>query len=171
MLGAQQLAWLKQKLKASTATVKVLASGSEWQSNGHPDSWTSFARERGELFDWLEREKIEGVVFVSGDRHFSGGYHIRDQWPEFTAGPMGSSNERNPKAVVASETFSVRYEGKMWMVLDVDTTPQEPVVGYEIWQAGEGLIESRVLPGEVMKGQKFALERSEMVKESLAERG
>lgn len=171
MLGATQLAWLKTRLKASKAAVKVLASGSEWQSNGHKDSWTSFKHEREPFFDWLEAEKIEGVVFVSGDRHFSGGYHIRNRWPEFTAGPLGSPNERNGKAVVNAETFTVRYDGKMWMVLDVDASMQPAKVSYEIWEASEGLIESRELPPEVVRGEKTVMERSPFVREILAARG
>lgn len=170
MLGATQLAWLKQKLKSSKAAVKVLASGSEWQSTGHKDSWTSFKNEREPFFDWLEAEKIEGVVFVSGDRHFAAGYHIRSRWPEFTAGPLGSPNERNAKAAVSAETFTLRYDGKMWMVLEVDTTQQPAKVSYEIWEAGEGLIESQVLPPEMVKGETFAMERSALVREILATR-
>jgi len=171
MLGRQQLEWLKQGLKTSKAKIKILASGSEWQTNGHKDSWTSFNTERSALFDWLEEEGIEGVVLLSGDRHFSAGYHVRSRWPEFTAGPLGSPNERNAKAAVSAETFTVRYDGKMWMILDIDTSPETPQVSYEIWEAGEGMIESRVLPVEVVKGLPYEMERSPLVKDILAQRG
>ncbi len=168
MLGAKQLAWLKRELKNSKAPIKLLCSGSEWQTTGHSDSWTSFARERGELFDWLEKEKIQGVIFLSGDRHFSAGYHIRDLWPEFTAGPLGSPNERNTKAVVSPETFTLQYDGKMWMVLDIDTASSPPAVTYEIWKAGDGLIESNPLSAEVLRSEKSTMARSAQVLEILA---
>lgn len=168
MLGQKQLEWLKRSLKQSTAKIKLLASGSEWQTKGHADSWTSFEQERRLIWDWLEKEKIPGVIFLSGDRHFSAGYHIRNLWPEFTAGPLGSPNERNAKAVVTTESFTLRYDGKMWMILEIDTSPEVASVTYEIWEAGEGLIESGKLPDEVVLSQRLELPRSELVKEILS---
>src|SRR5207253_1253828 len=49
-LGAKQFAWLKKELLASKAPIKVLASGGEFESNGIKNSWSSFKRERDELF-------------------------------------------------------------------------------------------------------------------------
>jgi alkaline phosphatase D len=153
MLGLQQLAWLKRALKASTAKVKIIASGSEWQTHGHRDSWASFLAERDDLFSWMDQEKISGAIFLSGDRHFSAGYQIKDRWLEFTAGPLGSNNERSPKAVVSPETFTTRFDGKMWIILEIDTTGSEPALTCEIWGAGLGLVERRELTWDEVEGR------------------
>lgn len=71
MLGACQLAWLKERLATSRAPFKVLASGSGWTKAKGPggDSWAAFLTERDAFFAWLFEAGIEGVVLLSGDTH------------------------------------------------------------------------------------------------------
>ncbi len=72
LLGAVQLRWLQEGLKASTAPFKVLACGMIWNDAARPgkvDFWGHWAHERDALFAWLGREKIGGVVLVGGDIH------------------------------------------------------------------------------------------------------
>ncbi|RBP46085.1 alkaline phosphatase D [Roseimicrobium gellanilyticum] len=164
MLGATQLAWLKRELKASKARVKIIASGSEWQTYSQPDSWAKFLTERDALLSWMQQEGIEGVIFVSGDRHFSAGYHIHDRWVEFTSGPLGSDNPKNPTSLVSPETFTFHHEGKLWTVLDIDCSTAIPAVSYEVWQAGEGMIESTPLAWEAICGREL-IAKSERVME------
>lgn len=151
MLGARQLQWLKDKLSASTAPFKVVACGSEWQTMTQPDCWSSFARERKEIFDHITQNKIEGVVLLSGDRHFTAGYQIQGRFLEFTSGPFGSTNgtlQENP------ERFTGADDGKLWTVLDLDTSATPPTLHYEIWQAGGGLLERRELSMDEVNGRK-----------------
>jgi alkaline phosphatase D len=164
MLGATQLAWLKRELKASKAKVKIIGSGSEWQTFSQPDSWAKFLTERDALLSWMQQEGIEGVIFLSGDRHFSAGYHIHDKWVEFTSGPLGSTNEKNTMAVVSPETFTIHHDGKLWMVLDIDCSTATPSVSYEVWQAGEGMIESNSLAWDAICGRAL-IAKSERVME------
>lgn len=154
MLGARQLQWLKDGLAASTAAFKIVACGSEWQTLTQSDCWSSFARERQEIFDHITAHKIEGVVLLSGDRHFTAGYQIQGRFLELTSGPFGSGNatlQENP------ERFTGADEGKLWSVLDLDTSTSPPTFHYEIWQAGGGLLERRQLSYEEICGhQKIA---------------
>lgn len=72
MFGAAQIAWLKNSLKDSRATFKLIANGSQLLSdhdNGHHSGWHSHAAERNAFLAWLAAEKISGLVFLSGDRH------------------------------------------------------------------------------------------------------
>ena len=72
MFGREQLAWLKRSLVASNATFKLVCNGSQLLSdneNGHHSGWHSYQAERDGFFAWLQREKISGLVFLSGDRH------------------------------------------------------------------------------------------------------
>lgn len=70
-LGAKQLAWLKDGLKASEAAFKVIVSGSGWSNAKGPggDSWAAFQHERDGLFDYIRDNEIGGVVLLSGDTH------------------------------------------------------------------------------------------------------
>lgn len=150
MLGQKQLAWLKQGLAASTATVKLIASGSEWQPAGHTDSWTSFARERDEIFSFIESNRIAGTILLSGDRHFTGGYHIHQKLIEITSGPLGAKNypTRNLPGMFYNEGV-----GKLYSVLEVDTQAQEPRVTLEVYRAGEGLIHRQTFSWAQVNGQ------------------
>ncbi|WP_338020247.1 alkaline phosphatase D family protein [Rhodopirellula sp. P2] len=79
MLGPEQKEWLLAKLKASDATFKVLASGTLWTEHadkGGKDSWWGVKEERNEIFDFIDQEKIGGVILLSADRHRTDVYKI-----------------------------------------------------------------------------------------------
>jgi len=150
MLGNRQWEWLKQGLKSSKAKLKFIASGSEWQKNGHVDSWTSFKREQLGFFDWINEEKIEGVILLSGDRHFTGGYQINQRIIEITSGPLGSNNYPTPNL---PEMFLNHGTGKLYCVFDIDTRTGEPKVILEVYRAGEGLIDRRDFTMDEINGK------------------
>ncbi len=71
-LGAMQIDWLKNALLFSTATFKIIVVGSqvlnplnEWECMHH------YGHEYNELINFLADQKINGVVFFTGDRHHS----------------------------------------------------------------------------------------------------
>ena len=151
VLGEKQLEWLRRELLASTARVKFLASGSEWQTNGHADSWTSFDRERTALFDFIADNKVEGVVLLSGDRHFSAGYQVRGRLIEVTSGPLGSKTVLSPNL---PEMFFNLGEGKMYCVFEVDTTnAAAPALAIEVFRAGEGRVYQRPFTWDEVNGR------------------
>jgi alkaline phosphatase D len=140
MLGAAQLQWLKDGLRASRAPFKVLVSGSGWSTGDGPqgDTWAAFLHERNELFDWIRDARIEGVVLISGDTHAGelngipwsqrGGYDLYDlvssplaQLP--TATWMDLRPEHRVRPVYA--------RGVNFGVLDFEWTP-EPTVTFTL---------------------------------------
>ncbi len=69
-----QRAWLEQGLLDSTATWKLLVSGSVWNPDAKDgDSWAQFQTEADELLDFIEAHGITGVFIASGDMHSGGG--------------------------------------------------------------------------------------------------
>lgn len=72
MLGEQQMEWLKNSLLYSTATFKIIVVGSQVLNPVSPyDTWWNFPAEYNELMQFLEEYRINGVVFLTGDRHHS----------------------------------------------------------------------------------------------------
>jgi len=72
MLGDQQMEWLKNSLLYSTATFKIIVVGSQVLNPVSPfDKWRDFPSEYQELMDFLTDHKINGVLFLTGDRHHS----------------------------------------------------------------------------------------------------
>ena len=99
MLGKQQMEWLKNSLLYSTATFKVIAMGSQVLNPVSPyDKWWDFPAEYDEFMNFLKEYKINGVVFVTGDRHHSeiikvdrpGTYSLYD----VTASPLTSGTHK-----------------------------------------------------------------------------
>lgn len=95
-LGKQQMEWLKETLKKSTAPFKVISSGTMWSdyvSNGK-DSWGTWdGKGREEIFSFIEEENIGGVLLISGDRHGARGFRIPRKsgydFLEFEAATLG----------------------------------------------------------------------------------
>jgi alkaline phosphatase D len=150
MLGPKQMEWLKRELKASKARLKFLAAGSEFQTNGTDDSFAVFPAERRALLDFLKDEVGDGVILLSGDRHFTAGYQVEDRWIEVTSGPLGSGNAI---AKITPETWLACSIGKMWSIFEIDTTGDTPKVAYELWLAGGGLAERREFSWDEVNGR------------------
>lgn len=71
-LGPGQLEWLKKGLKESDATFKFIAIGSQVLNDlSHGESYAKFYAERKNLFNFIQNEEIPGVLFLTGDRHFT----------------------------------------------------------------------------------------------------
>ena len=151
MLGGKQLAWLKRELAASRAKVKVLVSGGEWQVHGTDDSWKSFQRERDEIFKLIEDEKIEGVLLISGDRHFTGAYQVEGKWVEVTVGPLGSS-PITAKNVADMFLNLSDAKGHFYCIYDLDTAVSPPAVTLEIYRVGDGLVLRRPFTWDEVNG-------------------
>ena len=70
MLGVQQMEWLKNSLLFSTATFKIIAVGSQVLNPLSPyETWWKFPVEYDEIMNFIKEYKINGVVFLTGDRH------------------------------------------------------------------------------------------------------
>ncbi|MCX7892837.1 MAG: alkaline phosphatase D family protein [Burkholderiales bacterium] len=121
MWGAAQLEWLKQALLTSRATFKVVANGSQfWNRASRFEGLYQFPADQKALADWLAAERIPGVVFLSGDRHFASLLRIErpGTYPlyEFTASPLTaglanpSREEReNPDLVPGTFTLARNF--------------------------------------------------------------
>jgi alkaline phosphatase D len=103
MFGAQQLTWLRNALIHSDAPIKLVVNGSQmWNRVSRFEGWHRFATEQRGFADWLVAQRIDGVLFLSGDRHFTellkidrpGTYPIY----EFTSSPLTSRPWATPEA-------------------------------------------------------------------------
>jgi alkaline phosphatase D len=72
ILGEHQIQWLIDALAASTATFKIVAVGSQFLTdNLRKECFARMPEERARIIDLITKEKISGVVFISGDIHAS----------------------------------------------------------------------------------------------------
>jgi alkaline phosphatase D len=101
LYGAQQMEWLKQALLSSRATFRIVAGGTQfWNRASRFESFQNYPDEARELLDWITERRIPGVVFVSGDRHFSQLLRLErgGTYPlfEFTSSPLTGGVATNP---------------------------------------------------------------------------
>jgi alkaline phosphatase D len=72
MFGEKQLSWLKNALINSYAPFKIIVTGSQALNVASTqDCLKDYPVEFEELLGFLETERINGVLFLSGDRHHS----------------------------------------------------------------------------------------------------
>ena len=70
ILGKDQIDWLINALTFSQATFKFIAIGGQVLSSGAVyENYANYPEERKYLLDKIRDAKIEGVIFLDGDRH------------------------------------------------------------------------------------------------------
>ena len=114
ILGVEQKAWFKDRLKRSTATWKIWANSlgafdsridpenipasmveKPWPANTfgvlRTDDWGATYHERGEIYDLIRDSRITGFGIVSGDRHSFWAGYAAAKLPPNTYEPVGVS--------------------------------------------------------------------------------
>jgi alkaline phosphatase D len=134
MLGALQTAWLQAALKASTATFKLLATGSMWSAHSG-ETWADFPATRTAFFNFIRDEKIGGVVLLAGDVHraelrkihrtAAGAYDL----PEIVSSPLAHGGGACPASSEPdSHTVVCLDAGNYFATLDIDTAAVDPTL-------------------------------------------
>jgi len=135
MLGTTQKEWLKEKLKASTGTFKVIASSVPWAMNTKPgslDTWDGHPEEREEIFSFIEAHQIEGVLLISADRHRSDAWRIeRPDGYDFYDLMSSKLTNVHTHRVMPGSLFGYNQTCSFGL-LEFDTTRDNPQVRYRI---------------------------------------
>ena len=153
MLGPVQKAWLLDELQKSRATFKVVASPVPWSFNTKGksrDTWNGFRKERAEIFAFLERHNIDGIVLISADRHRSDARRIdRDgAYPLYEFESSCLTNDRR-HGLASGAIFGYNKQPSFGL-LRFDTTKPDPTVTYEIVNIdGEVIHRLRVEKSEI----------------------
>ncbi len=135
MLGAIEKAWLLAELNKSKAPFKVIISSVPWAPNAKPgshDTWDGFPQEREEIFQWIESNKINGVLLLSADRHRSEAWKIErpNGYPLYDLMSSKLTNEHTHECV-PGPLFCYNKLCSVGMVT-FDTTVADPTITYEI---------------------------------------
>lgn len=72
MLGEKQWQWLEKELANSTASLNIIGSSIQFIAQDHPfETWGKFPASKQRMLELIHKTKAKGVVFISGDKHFS----------------------------------------------------------------------------------------------------
>jgi len=120
MLGDKQIEWLINSLKFSKAPFKFIVIGGQVLSSAAvKENYAQFPEELNKLLNLIETEGITGVLFLTGDRHFSELSKLEREkaYPlyDFTISPLtsGPSSDKGVinKNRVDGSYFTVRNFG------------------------------------------------------------
>jgi len=135
MLGPVQKRWLKETLRRSEGTFKVIASPVPFTPGvkpGSPDPWDGYPEEREELFSFIASEGLEGVFLIAADRHRTDlrttrrpdGYDLY----EFESSRLTNRHvHREQKEAIFSYN-----EKQSFGLVHIDTSTADPGITYEV---------------------------------------
>ena len=120
ILGQKQVDWLIDALLNSKAPFKIIAIGGQFLNSEKVfENHINWEEEHKKILDLISEEKIEGVIFLSGDRHFSELSKMKryDSYPlhDFTVSPLTSGycdickNEENKYRIKESTVFERNF--------------------------------------------------------------
>ena len=157
LLGAEQWAWLGTQLEKE-ADVRIIASSIQVVSQDKGmECWGNFPHERKRLFDLIAKTKANGVVFISGDVHFSeismdptGPYALYDFTSSGLTHSAKSWSERaNPLRV--GKAFS----GSNFGLITIDWEKREMTLETKSIE-GKSVIKNELRLSDLMAGDKGA---------------
>jgi len=94
LLGEYQLQWLLDELQKSDAKFKFIVSGIQVLCDGGFENFRKYPNEFNHLMTFLSEKKIEGVIFTSGDVHYTEASCVQREhdYPlyDFTLSPLTS---------------------------------------------------------------------------------
>jgi alkaline phosphatase D len=135
MLGPVQMAWLKEQLKKSKGTFRVLCSSVPWDfrtKGSSLDTWNGFRDEREEIFSWIDEFRLDGVVLMSADRHRSDAWRI-ERPHAYDLYEFNSSRLTNQHVHGTMQAAIFSYNAKQsFGLVSFDTTAADPTVKYEV---------------------------------------
>jgi len=157
MLGKAQWEWLERQLR-EPAELRLLVSGIQFvaESAGQ-ETWSNLPTERRRMIDLIASTKAGGVLFLSGDRHWSELSVQRDEGAPYPLYDLTSSslNQRHPRGTPTENRFrdaemSKTYHRENFGVVEIDWEAGPPTVTLKIVDADGGIpIEKQIdLPGK-----------------------
>jgi alkaline phosphatase D len=158
-LGEAQLEWLTDALASSGATFKVVAVGSQ-VLNPHPiaETFATVPDERQALLDRIAAEGVRGVLFVTGDRHFTelSRLDVPGRYPlyDLTVSPLTTWVETNG----AREPNALRVPGthvaqRNFATIDVAGPREDRRLTLAVWDVRGAPLWSRTIGARELRPQ------------------
>jgi len=134
MLGEAQWVWLEQqlqipsKIKIIGSSVQYIARRSGWEG------WANFPHERQRLINLINKYRVNGVIFISGDTHWSELSCQKDNAP-YPLWDLTSSGLTQTWDNVSPNIYrwnDVSYVGQNFGAVYIDWEPKDPLIILEV---------------------------------------
>ena len=157
MLGPAQKEWLFRELRESDATFKILASPVPWAYGSKPgssDPWQGYREERAEIFSFLHRNDIGGVVLISADRHRSDVWKIeREEGYDLYEFESSRLTNRHKHREFNEKALFSYNDPQSFGLLAFDTRKDDPTVTYKIYNIDGEHVHTHTLKRSVLSAE------------------
>jgi alkaline phosphatase D len=153
LLGQEQWAWLEEELASSTAALHFFVMGLSITSPAIPytEEWVHYPSELNRMLKLLSKYKTKGVVFLSGDKHFSSMF-MRYGHLEFMASGMTHLPDRRTWWYLGRK-FPATYFGYNYGQVDISWENASPVLRMSM----------RTSSGRSIHASKFTLKNNKWI--------
>jgi len=153
MLGPVQKEWLFDRLMSSKGKFKMLVSSVPWSPGVKPrskDTWDGFSAEREQIFSFIEKRRIDGIILVAADRHRSDMRKIKRpegyDFYEVMSSRLTNVHTHPLMEKAQGSEFIMGYNEKCsFGLMEFDTIQPDPQVKYSIVNIDDEVIGSRTL--------------------------
>jgi alkaline phosphatase D len=146
-LGDEQMDWLEEQLLDCKGPFIILSCGTMWSDyvSSGKDSWGVWDPEgRERIFKFIEKNRIAGVLLISGDRHGARGFRIPRpggfEFYEFEAGSLGGRTGPSPTDPEWTTQFYGISGKYAFGEFTIDATLSDPEVTFRLIQDDGTLI-------------------------------
>lgn len=136
MLGEPQWQWLKEQLRIP-ADVRIIASSIQCVAEAAgQETWSNLPRERDRLFQLIHDTAAEGVLIISGDRHWAelsvepdaAGYPIHD----LTSSSFNQIHPRGTPTPNRYRAINTTYHRENYGAISINWSQPDPEITLEI---------------------------------------
>lgn len=136
MLGETQWRWLETQLR-QPADIRLIVSSIQFAASAAgQECWANLPRERARMLDLLKSSKAEGVIIISGDRHWSEVSAIRDDVPypiyDVTCSSLNQLHTRGTPTENRFRVNSKTYHRENYGVIKIDWNAADPLITISI---------------------------------------
>ncbi|MDF1853621.1 MAG: alkaline phosphatase D family protein [Verrucomicrobiales bacterium] len=130
LLGEAQWQWLEEQLK-QPAEIRVIASSIQFIAEAAgQETWSNLPSERQRLIDLIAKTGAAGVVFVSGDRHWSDLSVQREEVPyplyDLTSSSLNQPHKRGTPTENQYRETDQTYHQVNFGVIEIDWNEDGP---------------------------------------------
>ncbi|APZ94742.1 alkaline phosphatase D family protein [Fuerstiella marisgermanici] len=143
MLGEAQWKWLGEQLR-QPAELRIIASGIQFLAeDAGQETWSNLPRERQRMLDLLTSTEANGVIFISGDRHWSELSAINEGAPyrlyDFTSSSLNQLHPRGTPTKNSFRALPTTYHKENFGVIAVDWDQKDPQITLSIRDLDDNL--------------------------------
>ncbi len=158
MLGTAQWEWLEQQLR-QPAEFRIIASSIQCVAqDAGQETWANLPAERRRLFQLIDDTEAEGVVIISGDRHWAELSVERRETPypiyDLTSSSLNQPHPRGTPTDNALRADPTTYHHENFGLLSIDWQSDDPSLSMHIIDLdGQSRLSRTLKRSQLTRGQ------------------